>query len=99
LQQLGDKQVEEPPFAPDVAVQIRSPSDDTSLLQRKIELYLQCGSLLVLDVDPLSKTVAAYDSQRRCRFSESDRFAHPVVPWLAFDVGTIFPRSHLAASR
>ena len=54
---------EEPPFAPDIAVEILSPGDDQRLLDLKIEAYLRNGGRLVLISDPLGRTMNAHDSR------------------------------------
>lgn len=84
----GDR--EEPPFAPDIAVEVRSPSERRSLRERKITRYLATGSLLVLDVDPQARTVRAIDAASDRTFTEGDRVTHPAFPWLALDVREAF---------
>lgn len=81
---------EEPPFAPDVAVEIRSPRENAGFRKRKIERYLKTGAVLVLDVDPQSRTVAAHTAQGMRTFHEGDRFACGELPWLAFGVARVF---------
>lgn len=46
--------------APDLAVEVLSPDDRASEVQKKIQEYLQAGCQLVWVVDPESKTVTAY---------------------------------------
>lgn len=81
---------EEPPFAPDIAVEVRSPSERRGLRERKIARYLATGSTLVLDVDPQKRTVRAVDAAGERTLTEADRLVHPAFPWLAIDVREVF---------
>lgn len=95
LRAIPEKQRDEPPFAPDVAVEVRSPSDNLAFLHRKIERYLQTGSVLVLVADPDRRTIVAHDSHGAQNFATGDRFEHSAVPWLTFDVAVIFAKLDL----
>ena len=92
MQPLNDEDAEEPPFAPDIAIEIRSPSNRSLSIARKIERYLECGSLLVLDVDPATRSIVAHSQSGAQTFGERDRFEHEAARWFAFDVGAIFPK-------
>jgi Uma2 family endonuclease len=48
------------PFAPDLAVEVRSPSDRDDEVEEKVQMWLTAGSLLVWIVDPKSRTVVVY---------------------------------------
>lgn len=90
LRALTSQEREEPPFAPDIAVEIRSPSFRAGLLRDKIVKYLAAGTLLVLDVDPASRRVFAHAREGLREFSQTDSFEHPAVPWLRFAIGELF---------
>lgn len=90
LAALSPEARQEPPFSPDIAVEVRSPSDDLTYLAKKIARYLQTGSVLVLDVDPAMRTVYAHTSEGVTEYHSGDRFAHDTAPWLHFDVHSIF---------
>lgn len=45
---------------PDLAIEVRSPSDRISDLNRKMNRYLVAGTLLGWAVDPISRTVTVY---------------------------------------
>lgn len=81
---------DKPPFSPEIALEVRSPSDDLRYLSRKIDRYLATGSVLVLDVDPASRTIAAHSAGGLRLFTEGQRFTHPAVPWLRFNVRRVF---------
>jgi Uma2 family endonuclease len=95
LHEIPEKERDEPPFAPDIAVEVRSPSDNLAFLRRKIERYLQTGSVLVLVADPDKRTIAAHDPHGVRNYATGNRFEHSAVPWLTFDVAVIFAKLDL----
>ena len=50
------------PFAPDLAVEVLSPSNTVQEMDEKVALYFAAGSRLVWVVNPKRRTVAAYRS-------------------------------------
>ncbi len=89
-EQLSGKGREKPPISPELAVEVRSPSDDRRYLAKKIERYLATGSVLALDVDPKTRRVIAHAVDGVREYGTGDRFEHPALPWLNFDVDVIF---------
>jgi Uma2 family endonuclease len=81
---------EEPPFSPDIAVEIWSPSNERRYLDRKIAKYLATGALVVLDVNPYDRTIVAHDPRSVRRFDAGETFEHAAVPWLGFQVAEAF---------
>lgn len=59
---IRDRSTLDFPFegAPDLAVEVRSPSDRLSRVQRKMDRYLAGGVGLAWLVDPVTRTVAVY---------------------------------------
>ena len=49
-----------PPFAPDLAVEVRSPGDRAGAVVAKVADWLEAGTLLVWSVDPLREQVVVY---------------------------------------
>jgi Uma2 family endonuclease len=49
-----------PRVAPDIAVEILSPSDRPGRMQRKVEIYLEYGATAVLVLHPIKRTVKVY---------------------------------------
>jgi Uma2 family endonuclease len=80
----------EPALAPDIAVEILSPSERRRDADEKIALYLKHGSLLVLEVDPERYTIAAHARDGTTTFEARDAFEHDSVPWLRFEVAPLF---------
>ncbi len=91
LRPLSDEDSEEPPFAPDVAVEVRSPSLRHTLATKKIAQYLSHGCELVLDVDPYERVVYAHapDRDAMC-YRVGDRMESASLAWLQFDVADLF---------
>jgi len=90
LDELDDEAAEEPPGAPDVAVEVRSPGDWPAYTKRKIAKYLACGASLVLYVDPATHAIEAHANDGVRIFQRGETFTHPAAPWLQFDVDEAF---------
>ncbi|MHB8147204.1 MAG: Uma2 family endonuclease [Vulcanimicrobiaceae bacterium] len=88
---LSESEREEPPYAPDIAVEVRSPSNRASYDAKKIAVYLAHGAQMVLDIDPAARTVHAHATGAEARtFRAMDTFEHPHAPWLHFDIAELF---------
>jgi len=77
---------------PDLAVEVRSPSDRVAELDRKMRRYLEAGTLLGWAIDPLSRTVAVYRPHEAVivlRGAETLE-AGGVVPGLSVPVADLF---------
>ena len=90
LRLLPESDREQPPFAPDVAVEVRSPSYRTAFAAEKIARYLRTGAALVLDIDPVERAVFAHSAGGVHAFIEGERFMHEAAPWLVFTVAELF---------
>lgn len=90
LRSLSETARDEPPFAPDVVVEVRSPSDRNAHIAAKIAAYLANGSSLVLDVDPDLELITAHERSGSTTFSRIDVFECASVPWLRFEIAPLF---------
>jgi Uma2 family endonuclease len=90
LRALSAADREEPPFSPDIAVEVWSPTNDRRYLNEKIARYLATGAILVLDVNPHARTIVAHDASGVRTYPTVERFEHPAMPWLRFDVAEAF---------
>jgi Uma2 family endonuclease len=90
LAELKAEDREEPPFSPDIAVEVWSPSNDRRYLEVKIAKYLSTGAILVLDVDPYARTIVAHDVRGSRTYANGETFEHPAVPWLRFEMTQAF---------
>lgn len=87
---LDEKQRQQPPFSPDVAIEVRSLSDRMKNVHWKVQAYLDRGALLVLDVLPEERRIIAHDRDGTKEFVVGEAFEHPAVPWLRFAVAEVF---------
>lgn len=90
LTSLSKAERQKPPFAPDIAVEVRSPDDRERNIRRKTELYLTHGATLVLDVDPSMRTVLVTDSVSEKLLQPGDVLEHRAFPGLRLSVDELF---------
>ena len=69
-----------PRVAPDIAVEILSPSDRPGRTQRKVETYLEFGAALVLVLDPVKRVVRLHRADGTVEEREA-RGAWSVTPF------------------
>jgi Uma2 family endonuclease len=79
-------------FAPDLAVEVLSPSDSHRLVADKIGEYLQCGVTLVWLVDPDAQSVTVFRSLTDVQQLKRDDTitADPVLPGFSCPVAGFF---------
>lgn len=80
------------PVAPDLAVEVISPSERAGTIANKIALYLEAGVRLVWLVQPRSRTVTIHradGSQRVARMGDA-LDGEDVMPGFCFDVAELF---------
>jgi Uma2 family endonuclease len=90
LASILPEQREEPTVAPEIAVEVRSPRDDLSYLQKKITRYLECGALAVLDVDPIERTIAVHTAAGVRTFKPGEFVCVEGLTWLSFRADRAF---------
>jgi Uma2 family endonuclease len=90
LRTLSDEELEIPPLAPNVAVEILSPDDSHADVDDKIVVYLRAGSSLVIIVDPQQRAVELHDAARTVRLDETSTIAHWALPEFAYPVRELF---------
>lgn len=90
LRPLSDEEVETPPLAPDVAVEILSPGDRRVDVNDKIGVYLRAGSSLVIVVDPQRRAVELHDANSTTLLGEDDAIVHDALPGFAYPVRDLF---------
>jgi Uma2 family endonuclease len=79
-------------LAPDLVVEVVSPSDDPDKIQAKIKDWLDAGTRLVLVVYPGSRQIAVYRSLREITIlTEGDTFsAEDILPGFVIPAAEIF---------
>jgi Uma2 family endonuclease len=90
LRPLSDEELQLPPLAPDVAVEILSPDDRRIDVDSKIDVHLRAGSSLVMVVDPQRRIVELHDRDKTAQLDESDVIAHPALPEFSYPVSELF---------
>jgi Uma2 family endonuclease len=80
------------PFAPDLAVEIVSPSNTASELQAKVLEYLEAGTRLVWVIDPRRETVMVYRSRDDIRIlgRDDELDAADVLPGFKLALSELF---------
>ena len=81
---------EEPPFAPDIAVEVRSPDDRIADIEWKMNAYLAYGAAIALDVAPSERIIRAYSHAGLAVFARGDRFECAAAPWFTFEIAEVF---------
>lgn len=79
-------------FAPDLAVEVISPSNTAREVMRKVLEYLTAGSSVVWVVDPSSRTVTVYPGREHIRILDEKDELHgsPVLPDFRVPVSELF---------
>ncbi len=78
------------PGAPDLAVEIISPSERSFETQQKLHAYLQYGTREVWQVYPKSKAVVVHRGGTSTTFTEDERIETPLLPGFALEAKTLF---------
>lgn len=77
--------------APDLAVEVLSPSDRRGKVERKTALYLELGARSVWNVNPRKRTVEVFHSDgQHWLFNESDELVDDTVPGFRVAIAKIF---------
>ncbi|HET6275963.1 MAG TPA: Uma2 family endonuclease [Candidatus Cybelea sp.] len=90
LRSLSDSDVEIPPLAPDVAVEILSPDDRRADVDDKIGVYLCAGSSLVIVVDPQRRIVELHDCHGSTDLNETHTIQHEAMIGFSYSVRELF---------
>jgi Uma2 family endonuclease len=95
LRGLEGYDLEAPPFAPDVAIEIRSPGDRSRYLTHKTAVYLASGAALVVVVDPAQRTVTLHDAHGVHVLHDGDEVTHPALPGFSLALRDLFAAGDL----
>lgn len=90
LRGLSEQDLQVPPLAPDVAVEILSPDDRRDDVDDKIAVYLSAGSSLVIVVDPRRRVVELHDRAEIKHFDENGAIEHTALPEFSYRVRALF---------
>ncbi|HLM57936.1 MAG TPA: Uma2 family endonuclease [Pyrinomonadaceae bacterium] len=80
------------PFAPDIAVEVLSPSNTVREMEEKIDLYFGAGSRTVWIISPKRRTVSVYTSPFEVRIlREGDTLeGGDVLPSFSYELSKLF---------
>ncbi len=80
------------PGAPDLAIEIMSPTDKWSEVAEKVQLYLQAGTTIVWVVDPFDRAVNVYHKgqNRRLLLEDAELDGEDVLPGFKLKVSSLF---------
>ena len=90
IRPLIGEDLEVPPIAPDVAVEILSPGDRRDDVDDKISVYLRSGSSLVIVVDPHRRVVELHDEAKTQRLDENGVIEHAALAAFSYPVRELF---------
>jgi len=90
LRDLDDADVELPPFAPDIAIEVRSPGDRIRFIEHKVAVYLAGGATLVAVVDPMERAVHLHDRSGTRVLRDGEQLEHPALPGFSLSVRSLF---------
>jgi Uma2 family endonuclease len=89
LENAGDAYLD---FAPDLAIEVVSPSNTLAEINRKVELYLRHGSSEVWVVRPCQREIVVHRTGASTfTVRDEDTLTSPLFPGKTIDVGRIFP--------
>lgn len=95
LDELGPKDAQTPPRAPDAVVEILSRGDSERNLAWKVGAYLAAGTRVVFVVNAPRRTVIAHDPGAIVRFGPGDTVVHDSLPGFAYAVDVMFAGLYL----
>lgn len=90
LRPLNNEELQTPPLAPNVAVEILSPDDRRPDVDDKIRTYLQAGSSLIMVVDPKRRIIELHDSLATGYVDETGAVEHAALPGFCYPVRELF---------
>lgn len=90
IRPLIGQDLQVPPLAPDVAVEILSPDDRRDDIEDKIAVYLSAGSSLVIVVDPQRRIVELHDGAQTNCVEETGMIEHAALPGFSYGAHELF---------
>lgn len=80
------------PFAPDIAVEVLSPSNSVLEIEEKIDLYFAAGAKLIWIINPRRKTVSVYSAPDKSKtLTEKDTLdGGDVLPGFTHELAKLF---------
>jgi Uma2 family endonuclease len=76
--------------APEIAIEVVSPTDTAKHLKRKIDAYLEGGAKSVWVVYPEARSVEVYRANQRQNLKENEPITDPLLPGFSSPVAAFF---------
>lgn len=90
LRPLSDDDIQAPPFAPTIAVEVLSPRDEAADVADKVDVYLRGGSRVVIVADPRKRTMTVHDGTTATTFAGDETLVTARLPGFAIPLGPFF---------
>lgn len=90
VRELSDEELQTPSLAPDIAVEILSPGDCTADVEDKAAVYLLAVSVLVILVDPQTRTVTLIEKALRRTLTQGETLEHAALPGFSLSLTKLF---------
>jgi Uma2 family endonuclease len=87
---LEGRDLDLPPFAPDVAIEILSPGYSKRNVEHKVAVYLATGAELVIVVDPDERAVRFIDVHGTRVLRDAEVIEHAAMPGFALALPVLF---------
>ena len=81
---------DEPRVAPDVVVEVKSPSDRRTDIDEKVRVYLASGTQVVFLVDPMTRIVTVRDLRGEQELDDKAVITHVALPGFRLAVKKLF---------
>jgi len=81
---------QEPHVAPELAVEIISPSERPDHMAHKVDVYLRSGTLVVLQIDPARRTATVHDASGVRVLRDGDTFTHAALAGFSLPLAELF---------
>ncbi len=76
--------------APEIAIEVVSPTDTAKHLKRKVDVYLEGGSKSVWVVFPEARSVQVYTRESLCELKADQAITDPLLPGFSSPVAAFF---------
>jgi Uma2 family endonuclease len=97
LRGLTYEEAQAPLFAPDVAVEILSPSNRRPDIDEKISTLLRSGTSLVIVIDPIRRIAELHDVGGKRLLNQKAILEHAALPGFAYSLQELFAELALPA--
>lgn len=80
-------------LVPELVIEIVSPNDSYSDINRKVDFYLQDGVQEIWVIDPQAENALVHQQEKTIRFSKTDKLSGNVLPKFEIELKQLFDNS------